>query len=262
MYIDVHTHLAKYDEQLPDALEEIKKNNILTVSVSMDDFLFEKNLRIAKTNDLIIPSFGIHPWSATRYSYKLGELVDAIDKSAMIGEIGLDFHFIEDTEQYPHQKKVFEFLLETAKHQNKIINVHSKGAEKEVLEYLKFFGIERAIIHWYSGPMKYVKKFLDLGCCFSIGVEILESNYIRKLLFKIPEDRLLTETDNPGGYEWLKQSKGMPSLIINVVEKIAEIKLISVDEVMNLVQKNFYNLLENDPHIDQSVKNMLSGRLY
>jgi TatD DNase family protein len=110
--------------------------------------------------------------------------------------------------------------------------------------------------------MKYVKKFLDLGCCFSIGVELLESNYIRKLLFKIPEDRLLTETDNPGGYEWLKQSQGMPSLIINVVEKIAEIKLISVDEVMNLVQKNFYNLLENDPHIDQSVKNMLSGRLY
>ncbi len=262
MYIDAHTHLAKYEENMFEVISEIERNEILTVSVSMDSFLFEKNLEIARTCPFVIPSFGIHPWSATRYSYKLGELVENINRSPMIGEIGLDHHFVEETEAYEHQKKVLEFLLEAAGELRKIVNVYTKGAEEEVLTALREYNIERAIIHWYSGPVKYIEHYLELGCHFTIGVEVLKNKKMQNFLKLIPDDRLLTETDNPGGYELLKKGIGMPGLIIKVVDKLAEIKGKSHDEMKNLVMNNFYRLIENDQHIDGQIKNKLRGLLY
>jgi Tat protein secretion system quality control protein TatD with DNase activity len=40
----------------------------------------------------------------------------------MIGEIGLDYHFVQDTSTYPAQRKVLEFFLDAAREQEKIIN--------------------------------------------------------------------------------------------------------------------------------------------
>ena len=244
MYIDAHTHLAKYEENMFEVISEIESNEILTISVSMDSFLFEKNLAIAKTCPYVIPSFGIHPWSATSFSYKLGDLVEYINRCSMIGEIGLDHHFVEETETYEHQKKVFEFLLEAAGELRKVVNVHTKGAEEEVLNALREFNIERAIIHWYSGPVKYIEHYLELGCYFTVGVEVLKNKKMQNFLKLIPDDRLLTETDNPGGYEWLAKEVGMPNLIIQIVDKLAAIKNKSHDDIKNLVMNNFYRLIE------------------
>lgn len=262
LYIDAHTHLAKYDENMFEVISEIEKHEILTVSVSMDSFLYEKNLEIAKTCSLVIPTFGIHPWSATRFSYKLGELVENINRSAMIGEIGLDFYFVEETENYEHQIKVFDFFLEAAREQNKIVNLHTKGAEKEVLTELQKHSIHKAIVHWYSGPTKLISDYLELGCYFTVGVEALSNKKIQNIIKLIPDERLLTETDNPGGYEWLNQKPGMPSLIIEVVDKLAEIKNVTPDEIKLLIMKNFNKLIENDKHIGKNIKSKLSGLLY
>ena len=262
MYIDAHTHLAKYEENMFEVISEIEQNEILTVSVSMDTFLYEKNLDIARTCELVIPSFGIHPWSATHYSYRLGDLVEYIKRSAMIGEIGLDFHFIEEVEQYEHQRKVFDFFLAAAQEQNKIINLHTKGAEKEILNKLIEYNIRQSIIHWYSGPQKYVDKYLAQGSYFTIGVDVLFNKKIQKLLNTIPDERLLTETDNPGGYEWITKKIGMPKLIIEVVDKIAEIKGISSEDVKHSIISNFYTLIADNEHIDVSIKNRLRGLLY
>jgi TatD DNase family protein len=262
MFIDAHTHLAKYEENLFEVINEIEENEIITLSVSMDTFLFQKNLQIAETCKYVIPSFGVHPWSATHYSYKLGELVEPIKTAPVIGEIGLDFYFVEDSEKYEHQRQVFEFILEASSEMNKIVNLHTKGAEAEIIEYLHKYKIRKSIIHWYSGPIKLIEKFLDLGCYFTFGVELLESKNIQKILKKIPDDKLLTETDNPGAWEWLKNEIGMPNLILNVVDKLAELKKTSASEIQTIVQKNFNSLVEDDIHLSSNIKNMVSGKLY
>ena len=87
MLIDAHTHIAKYESNLDEAIREIHEHRILTISNSMDVFAFEKNLKIAERCALIMPTFGIHPWSATEHSYKLEKLGDFINQSPMIGEI-------------------------------------------------------------------------------------------------------------------------------------------------------------------------------
>lgn len=259
MLIDAHTHISKYENNLEEVIGEINKHRILTISNSMDVFAFEKNLKIAEQCELIMPTFGIHPWSATEYSYKLESLIDYINQSPMIGEIGLDHHFMEDSSKYHHQNQVFEFFLEFARDHNKVVNLHTKGAEPEILAYLKKYDIKRAIIHWYSGPEKLVDQFLELGCYFTLGVEILKGRKIRNLANKLPLDRILTETDNPGGYKWLKGKQGMPSHIKMVVKSLAVLRKNSVEDITETVKNNMVELLKDDEHISEYFTNLLNS---
>ena len=249
MLIDAHTHIDRYEETLEPALEEIKKYKILSISNSMDIPSFERNLKISERCELVLPIFGIHPWNAFEYVNRLEELISYIDKSPMIGEIGLDHHFIEDTSQYDAQLKVFQFFLSMAKEQEKIINLHTKGAEREIINQLNQYGIKHPIVHWYSGPFKEFNDLIDHGAFFTIGVEILHSDHIRELTRRLPLKQILTETDNPGGYRWLTGEIGMPSLVIKVLDAIADIKDTPTRIIIQNVQDNFVQLIKADEHL-------------
>jgi len=257
MLIDAHSHLDRYEEALELALDEINKHKILTISTSMDIPSFERNLEIGERCDLVLPAFGIHPWNAPDNKDRLEELHDAIDRSPIIGEIGLDHHFIEDTSQYAAQYKVFDFFLSAAKEQNKIVNLHTKGAEREILERLINYGIQHAIIHWYSGPLEVFYELLEYGVYFTIGVELLFSDHIKELVRQLPLERLLTETDNPGGYRWLTGEIGMPSIIKSVIKSLAEVKNSTTEIIIQNVLENFFQLIKTNAHLTEIGNNIL-----
>ena len=109
--IDTHAHLDHYEEAVETALAEIEQHHILTVSNSMDIPSYQRNLDIAARCAWVLPTFGIHPWNAPAYADRLDELPPLIQKSPLLGEIGLDFHWVEDASCYLAQRKVFEFFL-------------------------------------------------------------------------------------------------------------------------------------------------------
>jgi TatD DNase family protein len=248
MLIDAHVHLNMYKDSLEKVLGEIQKYRIFNVNNSSDIPSYEQNLKISKEYDLIVPIFGVHPWNAKDYVNRLDDLVDFIHQSPMIGEIGLDRYFIEDASQYPAQQKVFEFFLKVAEEQDKIINVHTRGAEKEALETLNKYDINRTIIHWYTGPLDIFHEFVKKGVYFTIGVDLLYSDNIKTIAKKIPSEQLLSETDNPAAYEWLAGTPGMPKLIIDVNEKLAELRKTTVDDIVSTIQNNFIRLIRDDPY--------------
>ncbi len=258
MLIDAHAHLDRYQEELEPALEEITRHNIFTLSNSMDISSYERNLELARGCHLILPVFGIHPWNAPRYAEELENLTDYISQSPMLGEIGLDYFFVEDTFQYPAQRKVLELFLEEAKKQQKIVNLHTKGAENEIFQLLKKYDISRAIIHWYSGPLDILQKLLDLDVYFTVGVEILYSEDIQTIAKGIPTEKLLTETDNPGGAKWLTGEIGMPVLIKEVVKKLAKLKDTTPEGLIEIVQANFLRLIRDDPWLSD-IYNEITG---
>ncbi|MBI2352505.1 MAG: TatD family hydrolase, partial [Deltaproteobacteria bacterium] len=114
MLIDAHAHLDNYGAELQAALEEIEKRKIFTIAVSMDLPSYERNLKIGEMCGLVLPTFGVHPKRAPQYVNRLNELDKAIEQSPMIGEIGLDFHWVEDPSQYPAQRKVLGYFLAAA----------------------------------------------------------------------------------------------------------------------------------------------------
>ena len=246
MLIDAHAHLDKYGAELQAALEEIKENQILTIAVSMDLPSYERNLEIGERCDLVLPTFGVHPKRAPEYADRLSELNQAIERSPMIGEIGLDFHWVEDASQYPAQKKVLDYFLAAAREQKKIVNLHTKGAERETLDLLELYDIQRAIIHWYSGPLDILGALIDYGAYFTVGVEVLYSENIQAIARELPSTRLLTETDNPGGLKWLKGTLGMPVVAKQVVESLSEIKQTTAEAMARTIQENFFRLIEDD----------------
>lgn len=247
MFIDSHAHLnlylyKRFGNEINSIIKEIEQNKILTISNSLDITSYKINKKISKLSKYIIPTFGIHPWTANRYVNKTGLIKRMINKNDIIGEIGLDYFFIEDKNKYPAQKRIFKLFLSECK--DKIISLHTKGAEMDVLNLLEEFGNTKVIIHWYQGDINILKKMIKLGCYFTIGPQINISDHIKKVAKIIPYNKILTETDNPGGPNWLFGKKGFPILIKDVVSGISSVKGKSFKQIERQVQSNFNNLAD------------------
>jgi TatD DNase family protein len=250
--IDAHAHLDKYEDALESVLEEITQHRIFTVSTSMDLPSYRRNLEIGARCAHVLPTFGVHPWRAPDYVDRLADLSSVIEQSPMLGEIGLDYHWVEDASQYPAQQRVFEFFLAAAREQNKLINLHTKGAEKEVLRLLDHYKIRRTIVHWYSGPLDIFHELVAIGAYFTIGVEVLYSTHIQTIAREVPPERLLTETDNPGGWQWLTGALGMPLLVRDVVHALAGLRKTTMNNISRTVQDNFARLIQADPWLSET----------
>jgi TatD DNase family protein len=251
MLIDAHVHLDKYGDLLDHALREIERENIFTLATAMDVPSYQDLQEIGRRSALVLPTFGIHPRRAPQYLDRLRELGQYIEMSPAIGEIGLDFHWVKDSSEYPAQLKILEYFFAAAREQKKFVNLHTKGGEKAILERLERYDVTRPIIHWYSGPLDILRALIQFGAYFTIGVEVLYSETIQTIAREIPEHLLLTETDNPGGLKWLKGIVGMPSEISKVIDELARIRNSTPESISRMVHANFLKLIQDDPWLRQ-----------
>jgi TatD DNase family protein len=256
MLIDVHSHVDRYDlvddQALRSALAQIIQCGILTISNAMDLSSYKRNLEISEVCNLVLPTFGVHPWNAPEYADRLDDLCEAIKASPMLGEIGLDHHFVKDTSTYPAQRKVLEFFLSAARKQAKIVTLHTKGAEREVLGLLDQYDLPRVIVHWYSGPLDIFREMVARGVYFTVGIEVLYSEQIRTIAQEIPSRQLLTETDNPGGPKGFIGKPGMPVLLQDVVQGVAGARRTTTEAITQTVQANMWELIRNDRQLSDT----------
>ena len=115
---------------------------------------------------------------------------------------------------------------------------------------------ERAIIHWYSGPLDVLAQLVGMGYMFSVGVEVLYSDRIREVARVIPSVQLLTETDNPGGLRWLTDETGYPTIIESVVDELARIRDVPRASLVEVVRSNLGRLFDDDPHMEPWVSRL------
>ncbi|NDJ77946.1 MAG: TatD family hydrolase [Chloroflexi bacterium] len=246
MLIDTHTHLDLYGENAASALREINAARIFSIAVSMDLDSYAATKALAAGQPLVVPTFGIHPENAHLYAERLDELVKPTLETPLIGEIGLDYYFVKEAERYPAQRTVFEFFLAAARDQGKIVNLHTKGAEADIVDDVRRYELPRVIVHWYSGPLKQFKRMRELGIYFTVGVELGHSDHIATIAREIPDDRLLTETDNPGGTKWLSGEWGVPGDVRTVYQRLAEVRGTTPDALEEQVTANFRRLIADD----------------
>ncbi len=242
MFVDAHNHMDFYKDNLNNAIDSINLHKIKTLGCSMDleSYMFTKKLN--KDNKNIIPCFGIHPWEAHKNYKNLDKFDDYAKECKVIGEIGLDYCWVPEKEKYPYMNTVFKYFLDKAKKYDKITNIHTKGAEKEVLNYIKEYDLRTPIIHWYSGDLDILKKLLECGCYFTISVDIGYSKLTDEIVKLLPIDRILTETDGPNSLEWVNKKYVYPREVINIVKKISLIKNLQFEEVREKIYDNFNKL--------------------
>lgn len=225
-YIDMHIHLDDYTK-------ESLQSDTLYIHNSMDEHSYIRTLERFQSLTNVVVSFGIHPLNAYNSTIDRDHIIPLIESSPFIGEIGLDFHWIEDKKTYPKQLEVFKMMLEISRDYHKIPMIHTKGAEKEVLELLKEYGIRRSLIHWYSDPVDLIKKYLEIGAYFTIGPDIYTDTSIFR---EIPLNRLFLETDNPTGTPWIT---GEERDITDLYNCFRELLDIDEKQLQRQLQKNY-----------------------
>ena len=141
-------------------------------------------------------ALGLHPLLAAENRKELTLFKRLVDQTSYIGEIGLDFSR-EGIATKNEQISVLREVLATIKGKKKIVSVHSRNAEKELLDMLCEFEIKNVIFHWYIGPVDLIPSIIERGCYFSINESMCRSKNGQSIIGKIPREKILTETDAP-----------------------------------------------------------------
>jgi len=242
MLIDIHCHMNLYlnPEDIISDARQVGVEKIIAVAMSA---LSQKRiLELSEKFDAVYPALGIHPQEVQEnknINEELDEIIDFItinsDELSAIGEIGMDHYFVKDNKLWPLQEKIFKIMLELAQKFNLPVNLHVKGAEKEVFEILPTYNLSNINIHWYSGPQDLVKIGLDRGYFFSITPAIEYSPPVKNTVELCEPTNLLLESDGPVRYH---NQTGTPSMIPGVLNQISKIKKIPVNDLKSQILEN------------------------
>ena len=141
-------------------------------------------------------ALGLHPLLAAESKSEVTLFKRLVNQTSYIGEIGLDFSK-EGLATKDEQIAVLQELLSAIRGKKKIVSVHSRKAEKELLALLSEYEIENVVFHWYSGPVDLIPAIFERGYYFSVNEAMCLSKNGRAIIKKIPRERVLTETDAP-----------------------------------------------------------------
>ena len=238
--VDIHCHVGQYPDPFY-VLAKAKYENIKIVSVGMNFRSSLLNFQLRRYFDSIIPAAGLHPLDVPHFNGgHFLRFAKLFDKTDFIGEIGLDYYFEKNKESYPRQREVFWDILTYCKGKNKIFNVHSKGAEKDVLDMLGKQDAKQVIMHWFSGPEGLIPVIKERGYYISVNRAIFSSKKVRKYIEMLPREQILTESDGPGDRIIHKNS---PFYVRRVTLEIAKIWKVSEEEAQCQIYKNFAELV-------------------
>ncbi|MEE9252316.1 MAG: TatD family hydrolase [Thermodesulfobacteriota bacterium] len=248
MLIDTHAHLDSL-ENLAEKLEGAKKAGVgRIVAVSSDPDSSERTVQIAGEDEMVYAAVGIHPHEAARYSEQsLFEIEKLATRSKVvaIGETGLDYHYMNSPKEV--QKESFRNHIRLAKKLKLPVVVHVRDSHEDVMAILREEDAweTMGVIHCFSGDWETAKTYLNLGfyISFSGVVTFKKADDVRDAARNVPIERLLIETDSP--YLAPVPYRGRPNepaYVRHVAEKVAEVRGISLDTLIEETSLNAKNL--------------------
>lgn len=243
MLIDVHAHLDHCKKEIDEIIENAKKAGIkVIIANGINKESNRKVIDFSKKYDIVKAALGIYPIDALKMSDgDFNTELDFIEKQKIvaIGEIGLDYKWSQEKEK---QKIRFIELLNLAKRIKKPIIVHSRRAEKDVLDILDGFKL-KVILHCFAGNMALVDKAISKGYYFSISTNVVFSDQMQKIVKRVDINHLFAETDAPY-LSPFKSKENEPAFVVEAYKKIAELKGMDLQEVVNNVWMNYQNVFK------------------
>lgn len=237
---DTHCHLDLYPD--PHAIvREAERTQTYVVAVTNTPSVFQATQQLIGSSRFVRPALGLHPELAVERQGELPLFQQLLPQTRYVGEVGLDF-VSSDKQVRLTQQRVFSQILEWSHLAgDKILTIHSRRAEKEVVEAIGTNFRGAAILHWYSGSLAVVEQALTNGLYFSINSAMTRSKRFPDLLRLIPIDRLLTETDGP--FMQIGQRAALPADVAQVVSTLAAMRQSTPEEVSKLLFANLRKLL-------------------
>lgn len=259
MIFESHAHFddSRFDVDRKEILGNIGKNGLdVVINVGASMQMNERTMEIAHEFPRVYAAIGMHP---SELASKRDDTMDWLrtyatdEKVVAIGEIGLDYYWIKEPDLRQEQKEWFRKQLELARQMNLPVIIHSRDAAKDTLELMKE---ERAqeipgVVHCYSYSVENALDYIQMGYYIGIGgvVTFKNAKTLKEVVKQIPLDRLLVETDCPYMAPEPFRGKRNSSLYLPyIIEKIAQIKQISPQEVEKVTRENGYQLFSKIPY--------------
>lgn len=245
MYFDSHAHYddERFEEDRESLLESLKEKGVdFVVNAAADMSSCRTSLALAEKYAFIYSSIGVHPHDVknlTEADLEEMKQLAAHRKVVAIGEIGLDYYY--DNSPREAQKTWFMKQLLLAKELDLPVIIHSREASQETFDLIVESGVKEGVIHCFSGSYELAKEYVKRGFYIGVGGSLTFKNARKtvEVVEGIDLNHILIETDCP--YLTPVPHRGErndSSYLKYVVEKIAEIKGISEDEVARISCQN------------------------
>lgn len=249
MLIDCHAHLhmKEFDQDRDEVIERARKAGVVSIINSGTEYETNlQTLKLAEKYDIVHASLGIYPTYAEKLSEEdFQKNMDFIKKNRSkiisIGEVGLDYHHTADEALKRLQKKRFHAILEEMGKLGKPFVLHTRKAEKDVVDILESTTLKRVNFHCFTGNFRLVRRIADNKWYFSIPPTVIKMLHFQKLVEEVSLSQILTETDSP----YLappSQERNEPAFVAQTVEKIAEIKDVAAGEAKKIIFMNYQKL--------------------
>lgn len=254
MFIDTHAHLTfpEYKIDIPEVIERAKEVKVVAIiNIALDDEAIKNSIKLTEDfPDYIYNAIGLHPHDASEWeedTYKKLKKIAGQGRVVAIGETGLDYHY--KLSPIEKQKGVFRKLLQLSQELEIPAVIHSREASRDTLQILRdeHKGKLKGVLHCFSGDMDLAKGVLDLGLLISFtgNITFPKANKIRSAAKEIPLDKIMIETDCPFlAPQAFRGKRNEPAYVVEVAEKIAEIKGISIEEVAGVTTENAKRLFK------------------
>lgn len=255
--IDSHCHLdfEDYDSDRDNIVKTAIDAGVFKIINPCSHYFSNfKVIELSNKYDGYYFSVGLHPEEVNKKNFGAPDNVNPIDeiekiisnkKCVAIGEIGLDYHYMEEKpktkNQKLKQKKLFISQLELAKRYNKPVIIHNRESVDDLYSILKDYKL-KGVIHCFSENLDWANKFIELDYYISFnGIITFKNcgNDLIEVVKNIPLERILIETDAPFLTPVPFRGKlNKPEYVRFVAERIAELRNISVEEVVKITDNN------------------------
>lgn len=247
MIVDTHAHLNTDDYK--DDLERVLINAVnhqvkVVIVIGTDEVSNKRAIELAHQHPMIFATVGVHPEYADTEKTQDLELLISDKKVVAIGECGIDLHWRQDN--LDKQKEIFIEQIELAKKYKLPLVIHTRSSFEEAYQcLLPSKGMVSGVFHCFSSDLEDARRAVELG--FYVGIDgpitFKKNDELKRIILGIDLKNILVETDSPYMAPMpYRGNRNEPAYTKYVVEKIAEIKGLSFEEVMNQTTKNAYDL--------------------
>ncbi len=244
MLVDSHCHLNYLDD--PDAAIHAAAlcgvEKILCIGVEQERIA--EVLSFAARFDNVWATVGQHPESTAAEPLWVAPLLTA-PKVVAVGEMGLDYFHAKLTDDRTRQQQNFDYQLGIAGEHDLPVVVHTRDAEAATLALLRKHPGVRGVLHCFTESWDMAETALALGYYISISGIVTFKNgaNVRDVAKRVPDERLLVETDAP----WLapvphRGTQNQPAFITDTAKFVAELRNVSLTHLAAITSRNFTTL--------------------
>jgi len=254
--LDTHAHIGwkRFDEDRDEVLQRARAKGVLgIVDVGIDlessTAALERCGEATLERPALFPTAGLHPCDCKDHDSLWADIEDLIleDRTVAIGETGLDLYWKDVP--LAVQRASLDKHLDRSRSSGKPVILHCRDAFEELFEQVEAHAPIHGILHCFTGSVAEAERCLELGLHVSFAgpVSYPKNSALREAAGRVPQDRILIETDAPflPPQGW-RGKRNEPSYVVRTAEVVAAARDIHPDRLRQQTFQNSVRLFSLD----------------